>query len=453
MNYDQFFRKPVEQLVKRLPVSWKKTMEEKVKALLRVQYAENDEQIARRAQRFLFQQSMLFCWGLVILGIVLFMAMIWQQKEDYTRIGRNPFGVGQKEIIVQMKQEKEKKKCKVILGEQALTPSEEKKLKKEFFQQLEVEMKGENSSLMKVNRPLCFSDILEQWPFSITYVPEETEVIRMDGCMGEKGKSIKKGSYKETTIRVTAEYGSYIWRKKFAVRIVPEKNDPKETLFSKVALRLQRREKKTRDRPEYILPEEESGVSIRLENHSVLPELFFLGGSALFLVIFHRIISLKEGEKICRKETLKDFPTIVHLLTLYMGAGLSLVSAVERITLDYQENPTRKKRFAFEELSRMDRQMKLGTGQKEACMQWGKRFKEPVYQKLALTLLQVTAKGTREGRLLMEQMERDAFRYRLDMAKKEGEEASTKLLFPMILLLCMVMILVMFPAILRFQGI
>ena len=53
----------------------------------------------------------------------------------------------------------------------------------------------------------------------------------------------------------------------------------------------------------------------------------------------------------------------------------------------------------------------------------------------------------------MEQMEREAFRYRLDMAKKEGEEAATKLLFPMILLLCMVMILVMFPAILRFQGI
>ena len=86
-------------------------------------------------------------------------------------------------------------------------------------------------------------------------------------------------------------------------------------------------------------------------------------------------------------------------------------------------------------------------------MQWGKRFKEPVYQKLALMLLQVTAKGSREGRLLMEQMEREAFRYRLDMAKKEGEEAATKLLFPMILLLCMVMILVMFPAILRFQGI
>lgn len=85
-------------------------------------------------------------------------------------------------------------------------------------------------------------------------------------------------------------------------------------------------------------------------------------------------------------------------------------------------------------------------------MQWGRRFKEPVYQKLALTLLQVMAKGTREGRALMSQMEQESFRQRLDQAKTEGEEASTKLLFPMIVLLGMVMILVMFPAIARFQG-
>ena len=85
-------------------------------------------------------------------------------------------------------------------------------------------------------------------------------------------------------------------------------------------------------------------------------------------------------------------------------------------------------------------------------MQWGKRFKEPVYQKLSLTMLQVMAKGTREGRVLMNHMEQEAFRQRIDQAKKEGEEASTRLLFPMTVLLGMVMLLVMFPAIVRFQG-
>ena len=52
----------------------------------------------------------------------------------------------------------------------------------------------------------------------------------------------------------------------------------------------------------------------------------------------------------------------------------------------------------------------------------------------------------------MSHMEQEAFRQRMDQAKKEGEEASTKLLFPMIVLLGMVMLLVMFPAIVRFRG-
>lgn len=453
MSYSPFFRKPVEQLAKWVPVSWKKYMEEKVKAALKEQCTETDEQLRRKTESFLFRQGMLFFWGLILLGMVCFTVMVLQQREEQTRIKRNPFGAGQKAITLQMKKEKKEKKYTLLLSEQRLSATEEEKLKKKFFQQLERKIRGKNLSLKKVDRMLSFPDMLAHWPFYITYVPEKTEVIRMDGSLGEKGKTMKEGDYAETALQVTAEYGDYRWRKTFLVRVVPPKENPEEAVFARAAARLQQEEKKTRNHLEYILPGEEEGVLIRREKESLLPELFFSGLSLLSLVIVHGFFSLKEGEKKCRKETLKDFPTIVHLLTLYMGAGLSLASAVERIATDYQGDPGRKKRYAFEELLRMDRQLKLGTGQKEACMQWGKRFKEPVYQKLALMLLQVTAKGSREGRLLMEQMEREAFRYRLDMAKKEGEEAATKLLFPMILLLCMVMILVMFPAILRFQGI
>ena len=34
---------------------------------------------------------------------------------------------------------------------------------------------------------------------------------------------------------------------------------------------------------------------------------------------------------------MEDFPLIVHLLTLYMGAGLSFLNAVERICRDYEK--------------------------------------------------------------------------------------------------------------------
>ena len=93
-----------------------------------------------------------------------------------------------------------------------------------------------------------------------------------------------------------------------------------------------------------------------------------------------------------------------------------------------------------------------GVSQREACQDWGMQFRTDSYQKLSLILIQSFTKGGREAAMLMEAEEREAFHKRIDRAKKEGEEASTRLLFPMILLLCQVMLLVMYPALTRFQG-
>ena len=88
--------------------------------------------------------------------------------------------------------------------------------------------------------------------------------------------------------------------------------------------------------------------------------------------------------------------------------------------------------------------MSNGVSQREACQDWGMQFRTDSYQKLSLILIQSFTKGSKEAAMLMEAEEREAFYKRIDRAKKEGEEASTRLLFPMILLLCQVMLLVMY---------
>ena len=161
----------------------------------------------------------------------------------------------------------------------------------------------------------------------------------------------------------------------------------------------------------------------------------------------HNYLKLKEEGERHRKEAEKDFPVIVHLLTLYMGAGLSFLSAVRRIGFHYQEQKeadAKQKKYAFERVLLMEQQMNNGMSQKEACQNWGMQFHSEAYQKLALIL------GTEGDGLAAE--EREAFQRRVERAKQEGEEAATRLLFPMIVLLCQVMLLVMYPALIRFQG-
>lgn len=184
------------------------------------------------------------------------------------------------------------------------------------------------------------------------------------------------------------------------------------------------------------------------------------GAAVLFLVTclcipVHNYLKLKEEGERHRKEAEKDFPVIVHLLTLYMGAGLSFLSAVRRIGFHYQEQKeadAKQKKYAFERVLLMEQQMNNGMSQKEACQNWGMQFHSEAYQKLALILVQSFTKGSKEASTMMEAEEREAFQRRVERAKQEGEEAATRLLFPMIVLLCQVMLLVMYPALIRFQG-
>ena len=66
-------------------------------------------------------------------------------------------------------------------------------------------------------------------------------------------------------------------------------------------------------------------------------------------------------------------------------------------------------------------------------------------------ITQNVKKGTTDILKLLEQESQSAFEQHKNLAKKKGEEAGTKLLFPMILMLMTVMAMLMFPAIVSFQ--
>lgn len=195
-------------------------------------------------------------------------------------------------------------------------------------------------------------------------------------------------------------------------------------------------------------------ITKRQENQGGISGILILFVTVCIFIPLHNYLKLQEEGKKCQEQAERDFPVIVHLLTLYMGAGLSFFSAVKRISQNYQKQRELddSKKYAFEKMMRMEQQMSNGVSQREACQDWGMQFRTDSYQKLSLILIQSFTKGGREAAMLMEAEEREAFHKRIDRAKKEGEEASTRLLFPMILLLCQVMLLVMYPALTRFQG-
>ena len=78
------------------------------------------------------------------------------------------------------------------------------------------------------------------------------------------------------------------------------------------------------------------------------------------------------------------------------------------------------------------------------------RCKVPCYTKLAVLLNQNIRKGNNNlQKNLSEEMDK-AFEERKNLARKYAEEAGTKLLLPMILILLVVIVMIMYPAFVSF---
>jgi hypothetical protein len=97
-------------------------------------------------------------------------------------------------------------------------------------------------------------------------------------------------------------------------------------------------------------------------------------------------------------------------------------------------------------MARTDREIQDGESERIAYQGFGERIGISSYRRLVRLLISNLQKGNRGLCEQLEQEAETAFGERRMLAKRLGEEAGTKLLFPMILMLGIVMVIVIVPA-------
>ena len=168
----------------------------------------------------------------------------------------------------------------------------------------------------------------------------------------------------------------------------------------------------------------------------------------------------RESEKYRREsiqtfeDSKQEYPKIIAQMILFLGAGMSVPSALSFVAEGYrkkQERGNQKKLFVYEEIEKICRQISFGVSQTEAFGQMGKDLALPEYQKLSVLLVQSMTRGSKDLFMQLKQEEEGAFFQRKEQAKRKGEEASTKLLAPMMIMLVVILALLMFPALSAFS--
>lgn len=148
-----------------------------------------------------------------------------------------------------------------------------------------------------------------------------------------------------------------------------------------------------------------------------------------------------------------DYPEIITEFTMLTGAGMTAKNVWKRIAEDYgiTRGKTGRKREAYEEIWKTWQEMKSGIPEMECYERFARRCDLIPYMKMGALLSQNLKKGAKGISEMLRMEAVQALEDRKSRARQLGEEAGTRLLIPMLLMLIIVITIVVVPAFLSIQ--
>lgn len=340
----------------------------------------------------------------------------------------------------------------IDVSHQKISEDEVKEIMNNSIDKLSDWIIGENKSLDEISYDLNLVSQIPDTDIDVYWEIEENEVIKEDGSvilenLKKEGTIVKfKAALCYEECMVTTEfYGNFVLpdlseEELFKLKLKKEISRINESTVSKESLILPKKiDKKL---VEYTQGEKDYSKIIFIVMFIVcLPLIFFAQDEQL------------EKKKLKRQtQMLADYPEIVNKLVLYIGAGLTIQGAFEMIVNNYLQDKKRGKyRAAYEELVFMYREVQGGVSFKSSIENLSNRCNVLVYRKLSMLLLQNLRKGSSELVSMLKQEAIVAFDERKNLARRLGEEAGTKILLPMVIMLGIVMVILIVPAWMSFQ--
>lgn len=158
----------------------------------------------------------------------------------------------------------------------------------------------------------------------------------------------------------------------------------------------------------------------------------------------------QEEEKRVRSFEL-DYPDIVNQISILLETGMSLRQLWGKIASQYELKRKLQlidQRPAFEAIVSMNRRLEEGGNERLIYQKFADEVNVRCYHRLMRTLSSNMEKGS-SGlcRQLTEECQQ-AYEQRILTAKRMGEEASTKMLIPLLCMMVLIMVIVLLPALL-----
>lgn len=328
------------------------------------------------------------------------------------------------------------------------TKEETDTLAEKAFDELGKTIKGTNPDLMNVSHDLNLPKSLDGLPFSIKYESSKYGLVDSNGTVysdelheGEKARVV-------ITAKLTLDKRQY--EKCFEIAVIPPALSPDEKMRRSIDEALSEADSRTAESEKMTLPSEAEDLPISWRDSVNDSSLMIF-----ILVFIMGIVSFYAGDSDLHRRIEQrsrqlqlDYPQLISRLVLFAGAGMSIRSSFSKIAGDYEKEKMHdgKERYVYEEVLLMRHELDSGISEQDAYMHFGQRCGTLQYSKFCSLLTQNLRKGNSTLLSMLQTEAGAAFAQRKNIARQMGEEAGTKLLFPMILMLVVTMVIIIIPA-------
>lgn len=380
----------------------------------------------------------------ILTGIVFFIAAesVNEKKNAVEKgvIYRNPCGKGEAvyEFYVDGIGENHEK-LKLSVPERQMPGKEFHERVPEIERCLRESILGENPSLDEVRNDLELDTELSEYGVLVSWSSDHPEVVSRIGTV--YGEEVPE-SGQEVILTASLTCGEEKEELNIHIMVYPQMKTKREQFTE----HLECLAEQNRESERIALPMKFDGESItyRSTSHRQNFVLLFLGVIAAGCLWIKEKSDKKELRKRREDELNASYHDLVSGFLILTGAGYSSKAAWKKLTKDLKANE--KRQTLVREMETAVNQMDTGTVETQAYAAFGRRCGVRCYIRFASLLESSVSTGGKNLRKLLETEMDEAFKQRADLARRKGEEASSKLLLPMFGMLGIVMVMVVAPA-------
>lgn len=359
-------------------------------------------------------------------------------------IERGSYLEGERELQVTAQLDDDVQEFQIRIWPRLLTQEELENLAKEFLEELPKLVTGKNKSLQQITEDLELLETYQGYPFQVEWRSSRPDVL------GSSGNVTPPQEQVEMELLVELACQDFVREENLSITVLPPALTAQEQLHRELEEYLAVSEEESRREEVWNLPaqwkDSEISWTQKVEDNSLVLWAAAVAVAVLVYLMSDRDLHQQlEKRKNCLKQ---EYPELVHQLALFVGAGMTVRGAFQKIASDYEKKRNRLagKLPAYEELLYTCRELKSGVSEGAAYEHFGRRTGRQEYIRLSTLLMQNLKRG---NSTLLERLREEAEKSgeeRLMQSRRLGEEAGTKLLVPMVLMLAVVMVMIMMPA-------